>query len=423
MSDEAPAKKVDEGLPAWMGTFADLMSLLMCFFVLLLSFSEMDVAKYKQLAGSMKMAFGVQRTIKSKEPPKGINVIAKEFSPGRPEPTPLNVVRQMTTSENNVNLDLGKERRRPVPTSKVDSNRGVNSGDRKEDVAGGQSKQIEGLTKQQQKALVMAKAAAKERLKDQLEKAAQQPDAKGGQPDHQVKIIKVPGKVAAQRQKKLEESARLISNALGKEIKAGQVEVELEDKKIIIRIKEKASFGSGTGVLKSSFKPLLGKVAGILKETEGMIRVAGHTDNLPIYNEVFRSNWALSSARAVSVVHAMMKAAKLPAKRFLVEGYAETQPIVSNKSSANRAINRRVEIILEQGSDSESENTSISAETGLNTRVPESRQQQNTSASAVEVNERVVQPEKQKRASKNSQDTVKKSTAIKSKGIRATGGR
>lgn len=60
MEDECP-KCPPAGLPAWMGTFADLMSLLMCFFVLLLSFSEMDVLKFKQIAGSMKFAFGVQK--------------------------------------------------------------------------------------------------------------------------------------------------------------------------------------------------------------------------------------------------------------------------------------------------------------------------------------------------------------------------
>ena len=70
------------GLPAWMGTFADLMSLLMCFFVLLLSFSEMDVLKFKQIAGSMKFAFGVQNKIEVKDIPKGTSVIAQEFRPG-----------------------------------------------------------------------------------------------------------------------------------------------------------------------------------------------------------------------------------------------------------------------------------------------------------------------------------------------------
>ena len=76
--EECP-KCPPEGLPAWMGTFADLMSLLMCFFVLLLAFSEMDVLKFKQIAGSMKFAFGVQNKIEVKDIPKGTSVIAMEF--------------------------------------------------------------------------------------------------------------------------------------------------------------------------------------------------------------------------------------------------------------------------------------------------------------------------------------------------------
>lgn len=85
MSDELIAKikrlevEVSEGAPAWVVTFGDLMSLLLCFFVLLLSFSEMDRAIYKQVAGSLKQAFGVQRKVKSMEPAKGIKMIAKDF--------------------------------------------------------------------------------------------------------------------------------------------------------------------------------------------------------------------------------------------------------------------------------------------------------------------------------------------------------
>ena len=92
------------GAPAWMATFADLMSLLMCFFVLLLSFSEMDVLKFKQLAGSMKEAFGVQRDIKTKEIPKGTSIIAKEFSPGKPVPTKIRIMKQKTTERQKRNI-------------------------------------------------------------------------------------------------------------------------------------------------------------------------------------------------------------------------------------------------------------------------------------------------------------------------------
>lgn len=72
-------KKIDQGAPRWVVTFGDLMSLLLCFFVLLLSFSEMDRQKYKQVAGSMEKAFGVQRKTKVMEIPKGMKMIAKDF--------------------------------------------------------------------------------------------------------------------------------------------------------------------------------------------------------------------------------------------------------------------------------------------------------------------------------------------------------
>lgn len=97
----------DRGAPAWMATFADLMSLLLAFFVLLLSFSEMDLERYKTIAGSMKMAFGVQRQIKTDDTPKGTSVIAREFSPGRPMPTPIQQIQQVTRDRSRPSLQVG----------------------------------------------------------------------------------------------------------------------------------------------------------------------------------------------------------------------------------------------------------------------------------------------------------------------------
>ena len=108
-AQEAPVQE-DEGAPgtpAWMATFADLMSLLMCFFVLLLSFSEMDLQKYKQVAGSMKNAFGVQNQTKVMDIPKGTSIIAQEFSPGKTEPTVLDTVNQFTVETNHKSLRVG----------------------------------------------------------------------------------------------------------------------------------------------------------------------------------------------------------------------------------------------------------------------------------------------------------------------------
>lgn len=80
-------------------TFADLMSLLMCFFVLLLSFSEIDAMKFKQIAGELSKAFGVQREIPALEIPLGTSPIFDKFSPAPPEPTLVNEIRQTTTDQ------------------------------------------------------------------------------------------------------------------------------------------------------------------------------------------------------------------------------------------------------------------------------------------------------------------------------------
>ncbi len=402
MSGEASAKKAPQGAPAWVMTFADLMSLLMCFFVLLLAFSEMDVSKYKEMAGSLKNAFGVQREIQVKEPPKGINVIAREFSPARPEPTQLNVIRQMTTNDLRVNLDLGKERRRPVPTPRsrheperdktlkpedparnqadqdIDQKTGTNadltagekSGEQAERIPGKQPSQESGLTETQKQELAIAKARAGQRLDQQLEGEALQSRQQAATEDPSDLEERIKAKAAAERRKKLERSAQLISSALGKEIKAGSVDVETAGQKIIIRVREKASFGSGRAELKQAFRPLLKRVTDILKGSEGKIIVAGHTDDVPIYTERFRSNWELSAARAVSVAHEMMLATDIPSDRFLIQGFADTQPVAANDTAANRAKNRRVEIVLQQGEDREGDVPPISGQAPGGTRQP-----------------------------------------------------
>jgi chemotaxis protein MotB len=101
--DDAPP-----GTPAWMATFADLMSLLMCFFVLLLTFAEMDVEKFKQIAGSMKVAFGVQNEFELEDIPKGTSVVATEFSPGATTESPIETIQQVTDDTMDPSLRVGE---------------------------------------------------------------------------------------------------------------------------------------------------------------------------------------------------------------------------------------------------------------------------------------------------------------------------
>ena len=96
------------GAPAWMATFADMATLLMAFFVLILSFAEFNVPKFKQISGSLKEAFGVQKVVPVVEQPKGTTVIELNFSPN-PEPSLSTTLRQQTTELQKPELELKTE--------------------------------------------------------------------------------------------------------------------------------------------------------------------------------------------------------------------------------------------------------------------------------------------------------------------------
>ena len=98
--------------------------------------------------------------------------------------------------------------------------------------------------------------------------------------------------------------------------------------------------------VKPTFLPTLDKIGRLISDMEGIVQVTGHTDNVPISNARFRSNWELSAGRAVSVVHRLLDGSSLDPRRIVVTGLASTQPRVPNDSAENRARNRRVEISL-----------------------------------------------------------------------------
>mgnify|MGYP000317490301 CR=1 FL=1 len=295
MEDDECPKCPPEGLPQWMGTFADLMCLLMCFFVLLLSFSEMDVRKFKQIAGSMKFAFGVQNKIELKDIPKVTSVIAMEFRPGKPDPTPIDTVQQIT-----------QEITKPM----------LNFQDGEEDDAGGRQKQrgtFRGGQSSQTASQTSASAAA------------------------------------AGSQVQSEKNTKKIEDLLQKEIKDGAVDVENLGQQIVIRIRENGSFSASSAFLQPQFKPVIREIGEVLVDMPGEIEVTGHSDNVNISNELYRSNWDLSAQRAVAVAEELRKARGFDEGRMKIVGKASTQPMEKDDSPESRSRNRRVEISIMQG--------------------------------------------------------------------------
>ncbi len=296
------------GLPAWMGTFADLMSLLMCFFVLLLSFSEMDVLKFKQIAGSMKFAFGVQNKIEVKDIPKGTSIIAQEFRPGKPEPTPIEVIQQQTMemTQQMLEFQAGDE---------------TSAGGRQEQRGserGGQSQNTEDALS----------AEALQQAQDQMENAAQE---------------------------EVNELVKKIAQQLEQQIQDGAVELESLGQQITIRIRENGSFPSGSAFLQPKFRPIIRQIGELLNTVPGEIMISGNTDNRGVDSELFSSNWDLSSKRAVAIAHEMIKVPEFEQARLVVAGHADTRPLVPNTNALNRRRNRRVEITINQGKAKETE--------------------------------------------------------------------
>ncbi|BFM22005.1 flagellar motor protein MotB [Gilvimarinus japonicus] len=284
--DEDSGCDCKPGLPAWMATFADLMALLMCFFVLLLSFSEMDAMKFKRLAGSLAQAFGVQAEISVNEVPKGTSIIAQEFSPGRPDPTPINEIKQHTEDITQMSLEVRDSQEYDIERGEPDMD-----------------------------------DSARERLEQIMQELVAQTRA----------------------------DAAELADKLKERIANGELEIETRGRQIIIRIREKGSFESGTATLAPDYYDVIDEIRAVLMLKPGRIEVQGHTDNVPIRSERFRSNWDLSAMRAASVASQLLRGNYLNPRRFEVSGFADTRPLVVNDSSANRARNRRVEIVIRQG--------------------------------------------------------------------------
>ena len=128
--------------------------------------------------------------------------------------------------------------------------------------------------------------------------------------------------------------------------RSGQVSVAEGANGVTVEINASALFTPGEAVLDRDASAALKAVAGVLAEVDFPIKVEGHTDNLPISNQRFPSNWELSSVRASSVVRLFIEAGVAP-ERLTAAGYADQHPVAENDTEANRARNRRVAIMIE----------------------------------------------------------------------------
>jgi chemotaxis protein MotB len=228
MNMERKKKKGEEaGAPAWMVTYGDMMTLLLCFFVMLVSMSSIQDSKFKKAMGSLRGALGVM----------------------------------------NFDSAIIEMESLPVPN------------------------------RFQQEI---------ERIREEFEEFEE-----------------------------FEELAGL----------EDKIEISETDKGMLIRMANPLLYGSGNSSMKEEGRKVLSELSKILINLDAVIRIEGHTDNIPIHNEEFSSNWELSSSRAVRVLTFLTENG-IAGENLMAVGCGEYKPLVSNDSEENRAKNRRVEIYV-----------------------------------------------------------------------------
>ena len=358
------------GAPAWMATFADMAILLMAFFVLILSFAEFNVPKFKQISGSLKNAFGVQRVVPIVEQPKGTTILSLNFSPS-PNPSISTDMTQQTTSTAQPDLELNQK---------------------KKDDDGGESEAADDIVRALEDAIARGEievetlgetvvvnfTATDAEEKDlpqllrQTMNAIEKAQDASGKTDQEVLIGGLNEELgqlmadasaalealtaadqatqdAASEQKNKNEKAKVAEDelkvALRQEIGEGLVAVEREEDKVIITVGAGGAFPSGSAELTNSAKEIMANIAGVNAEGSGKITVSGHTDDVPlIFGSQFRDNWDLAAARSASVVQALEDTGMIPASRMQAVSYGESKPIESNSTADGRSVNRRIEI-------------------------------------------------------------------------------
>ena len=141
-------------------------------------------------------------------------------------------------------------------------------------------------------------------------------------------------------------SLKKLEKDLSQEIQSGQLAISMEQRGLIISLRQAAYFPSGADTIDPAMYPSLEKVADAISNMPNPIRFEGHTDSIPISNSRFRSNWDLSAARSIAMLRLFASRFGIPSTRMAVVGYADTSPVESNATEEGRAKNRRVDIVV-----------------------------------------------------------------------------
>lgn len=155
-----------------------------------------------------------------------------------------------------------------------------------------------------------------------------------------------PVRVALTPPNDLEEVRRRLSLELAEAVESGRIEITSDVRGLVLSLPVKATFDVGSADVQAEARALIAQIATTLRPLANPLRIEGHTDDVPISTARYGSNWELSTARASAVVEFLITTARMAPSRLSAAGYAEFHPRAANDSVANRARNRRVDIVV-----------------------------------------------------------------------------
>lgn len=284
----------DEGSPAWMSTFSDLMNLLLCFFVMLFASSTMDAGKIQQIAASFQ------------------NVSFSIFSQTSQMIQDGQMVSGGITQLEGIKSIMTEVGKATDSTDGDDSKAEDNEGKNPDSTEVGRS---DGTGTSETNS---TESASLEHIQEQLEEAGLEQS---------------------------EEMYQQISADLESYTIDERVQMDYNYQYVELDMNGALLFDTGDAELKSDSYAFMDKIATILtKYPDSIIEIEGHTDNVPIHNSKYESNRYLSTARATNVYEYLMEHASLTDANMKVAGYGESRPVASNDTPEGRAKNRRVVI-------------------------------------------------------------------------------
>lgn len=292
-------KPVDEGSPAWMTTFSDLMNLLLCFFVLLFASSTMDEGKIQKIAASFNnISFSIMEA-------GAVSLVEGQIVSGG--------VTQLPGIESILEYI-------------------------------GVSSEVKGDNQD------LSATGADDGMKDHSD----QPDSVKNNTEEIIGTNQAEETLSEQKLKEqMEERGLKQSSEMYDEISQMTESYSIDDRVVLdynsqyvsLDLNGAVLFDAGKADIRSDARMFMQKIASILERYKDCtIEIEGHTDNVPIHNSMYESNRYLSTARAIKVYEYVMEQSGLEDKNVKVAGYGESRPVASNKTEEGRAKNRRVSI-------------------------------------------------------------------------------